>query len=249
MTSRNYCLIILILLLAAGPAAAITRDEAVTVISARYRITTTGTFGGFVAIGSIVTPQQAGLRANRPSKAFSPNLIRDHRLVAAGGGTLPPGGGHDGLLKLGEQLHLYDIVTGDDYVQLDLFTVATYVLTGSGKQGPIPLQASVRFQYEGGLAGVTAFQLLNDIGEWVATTGEPQQTPQAISAPRDSAPNIHDTGANVRITTTIRLGQTKEEVLAIFGPPEQQILLGAKEVFVYRNVKVIFRDGKVVDAE
>ena len=249
MTSRNNFLIILILLLAAGPAAAITRDEAVTVISARYRITTTGTFGGFVTIGSIVTPQQTGLRANRPSKAFSPNLIRDHRLVAAGGGTLPPGGGHDGLLKLGERLHLYDIVTGDDYVQLDLFTVTTYVMTGSGKQGPIPLQSSVRFQYDGGLTRVTALQLLNDIGEWVATTREPPQTTQAVSPPRDGAPSIHDTGATVSITNTIRLGQTKEEVLAIFGPPEQEILLGAKGVFVYRNVKVIFREGKVVDAE
>jgi hypothetical protein len=38
-------------------------------------------------------------------------------------------------------------------------------------------------------------------------------------------------------------------VTAILGAPEKQILLGAKTIFIYRDVKVIFMDGKVTDAE
>jgi hypothetical protein len=52
-----------------------------------------------------------------------------------------------------------------------------------------------------------------------------------------------------RATSTIRLGQTQEEVTAILALPEKQILLGAKTIFVYRDVKVVFVDGKVTDAE
>jgi len=251
MHFRIISVAILLLLLTAGASFAATREDAASAVTARYRITTPGILGGFNEIGSVLTPRREGLRANRPSKAFTPNLVRDHRLVAAGGGNLPLGGAHDGALKSGDRLHLYGVRTGDDYVQLDLFTVATYVVPGSGTRGPTPLQASVRFQYDGGLAGVATQQLLNDIGEWLTAEGEPRPAsvesrpaagPQPAAAP--AAP-----GAAGRATSTIRLGQTLEEVTAILGPPEKQILLGAKTIFVYRDVKVVFLDGKVADAE
>lgn len=232
----------LLLFFAACTSFAATRDEAASTVTARYRLTTPGFLGGFSEIGSVLTPRREGLRVNRPSKAFKPNVVRNHKLAVAGGGDLPLGGGHDGALKPGERLHLYGVRTGDDYVQLDLYTIATYLVPGSGTRGPTPLQASVRFQYEVGLAGVTTQQLLDDIGEWLATEGEPR--PAAV----ESRPAAYPQPAG-RATSTIRLGQTLEEVTAILGPPEKQILLGAKTIFVYRDVKVVFVDGKVADAE
>ena len=242
---------ILLLLLAASTSFAATRDEAASAVTARYRITTPAFLGGFSEIGSVLTPRREGFRANRPNKAFKPNVVRNHQLAVAGGGDLPLGGVHDGALKPGERLHLYGVRTGNDYVQLDLYTVATYVVPGSGTRGPTPLQASVRFQYDGGLAGVTTQLLLDDIGEWLAAEGE--QRPAAV----DSLPAVVQRPAAVpvepraagRATSTIRLGQTQEEVTAILGPPEKQIMLGAKTIFVYRDVKVVFMDGKVADAE
>lgn len=242
---------ILLLLLTACASFAATRDEAASAVTALYRITTQGFLGGFSEIGSVLTPRREGLRANRPSKAFKPNVVRNRQLDVAGGGDLPLGGVHDGALKPGERLHLYGVRTGNDYVQLDLHTVATYVVPGSGTRGPTPLQASVRFQYDGGLAGVTTQLLLDDIGEWLAAEGETR--PAAV----DSRPAADQRPAAVpaepraagRATSTIRLGQTQEEVAAILGPPEKQILLGAKTIFIYRDVKVVFMDGKVADAE
>lgn len=242
---------ILLLLLAATTSFAATRDEAVSAVTARYRITTTGFLGGFREIGSVLTPRREGLRANRPSKAFKPNVVRNHLLAAAGGGDLPLGGVHDGALKPGERLHLYGVRTGDDYVQLDLYTVATYVVPGSGTRGPTPLQASVRFHYDGGLAGVTTQQLLADIGEWLAAEGEPRPATGENRPAAEPQPAVvpAEPRAAGRATSTIRLGQTQEEVTAILGAPEKQILLGAKTIFVYRDVKVVFVDGKVADAE
>ena len=241
----------LLLLLTAAVSFAATRDEAASAVTARYRITTPAFLGGFSEIGSVLTPRREGLRVNRPSKAFRPNVVRNRQLAETGGGDLPLGGVHDGALKPGERLYLYGVRTGNDYVELDLYTVATYVVPGSGTRGPTPLQASVRFQYDGGLAGVTVQQLLDDIGEWLA--GEEELRPAAVesrptSQPRPAAvPAVPGTAG--RATSTIRLGQTREEVTAILGPPEKQILLGAKTIFVYRDLKVVFVDGKVTDAE
>jgi hypothetical protein len=242
---------ILFLMLTACTSFAATRDEAASAVITRYRITTPGFLGGFKEIGSVLSPRREGLRANRPSKAFKPNVVRNHQLAEAGGGDLPLGGIHDGALKPGERLHLYGVRTGNDYVLLDLYTVATYLVPGSGTRGPTPLQTSVRFQYDGSLAGVTIQQLLNDIGEWLAAEGElhpaveesrPAAEPRAAAVPAEPR-------APGRATSTIRLGQTQEEVAAILGPPERQFLLGAKTIYVYRDVKVVFVDGKVADAE
>ncbi len=231
---------ILLLVLTATAVSAASRDEAASAVTTRYRITTTAFLGGFKEIGSVLTPRREGLRANRPSKAFKPNVVKNRQLVAAGGGDLPLGGAHYGALKPGERLYLYGVSTGDDYVQLDLYTVATYVLPGM--RGPTPLQASVRFQYDGGLAGVTTGQLLDDISEWLATEGESRPA-AGESRP---APEPRPAGS---ATSTIRLGQSQEEVTAILGPPEKRILLGVKTIFIYRDLKVVFVDGKVVDAE
>jgi hypothetical protein len=238
----------LLLVLTATAATAATRDEAASAVTARYRITTPAFFGGFHEIGSVLTPRREGLRTNRPGKAFKPNVVKEHRLAAAGGGDLPLGV-RDGALKPGERLYLYGVSTGADYVQLDLYTVATYVVTGV--RGATPLQASVRFQYGGGLAGVTTRQLLDDIGAWLAAEGE--QPPAAgerrpAAEPRPAAVPAEPRPAG-RATGTVRLGQTPEEVTAVLGPPEKQILLGIKTIFIYRDVKVVFVDGKVVDAE
>ncbi len=239
MQFRTCFTAILLLLLTATAASAVTRDEAASAVTGRYRITTPAFLGGFKEIGSVLTPRREGLRANRPSKAFEPNVVKNRELARAGGGDLPLGV-RDGALKPGERLYLYGVSTGDDYVQLDLYTVATYVVTGI--RGATPLQASVRFQYDGGLAGVTTQKLLDDIGEWLAAEGE--APPAAGESP--PAPEPRPAGA---ATGTIRLGQTPEEVTAILGPPEKQILLGVKTIFIYRGLKVVFVDGKVVDAE
>ncbi len=48
---------------------------------------------------------------------------------------------------------------------------------------------------------------------------------------------------------SISLGQTPEEVTAVMGPPEKVIDLGAKQIYLYKNLKVTFKNGTVNDIQ
>ncbi|MDK9717136.1 MAG: hypothetical protein OEL57_04405 [Trichlorobacter sp.] len=235
MYHQILSILILLLLCVASPVSAATPAELSSAVTTNYRVTIPGFLGNYKAIGDVLTPRREGLRVDRPSKMFKPNQIKNHQLIAAGGGDLSLGAVHNGALKPGERLYLYGVSTGDNYLQLDLHTVASYVVPGM--RGPQALQASVRFQYDSRLADISAQQLLDDIDAWFAT----EEETRVAARPRQTA----------KATRTIKLGQTLEEVTAAFGAPQKQILLGAKTLFLYcdADLKVVFINGKVVDAE
>jgi hypothetical protein len=63
--------------------------------------------------------------------------------------------------------------------------------------------------------------------------GDQQQQPQQPAAPPAS----------------IQLGQTIDQVQASFGPPEKIVNLGTKQIYVYKDLKVTFVNGKVTDVQ
>jgi hypothetical protein len=48
---------------------------------------------------------------------------------------------------------------------------------------------------------------------------------------------------------TVQLGQTADQVQAILGQPDKIVNLGPKQIYVYKDIKVTFVNGKVTDAE
>ena len=48
---------------------------------------------------------------------------------------------------------------------------------------------------------------------------------------------------------TVALGQTPVQVTAILGQPKQIIDLGAKQIYKYPDMKVVFINGKVSDVQ
>jgi hypothetical protein len=48
---------------------------------------------------------------------------------------------------------------------------------------------------------------------------------------------------------SIQKGMTTDQVEAALGKPEQKVDLGTKQIYVYKNLKVTFKDGKVSDVE
>jgi hypothetical protein len=48
---------------------------------------------------------------------------------------------------------------------------------------------------------------------------------------------------------SVQLGQTPDQVIAALGQPDKIITLGAKQIYVYKDLKVTFVNGKVTDAQ
>ncbi|MGA8025792.1 MAG: hypothetical protein WB992_01515 [Bryobacteraceae bacterium] len=80
-------------------------------------------------------------------------------------------------------------------------------------------------------------------------SGQPQAT-QAAAAPAEAPPPpIAPPPPPPADPKTIALKQTKDEVIANFGQPDKIIKLGAKEIYVYKDMKVTFTGGKVSDVQ
>jgi hypothetical protein len=45
------------------------------------------------------------------------------------------------------------------------------------------------------------------------------------------------------------LGQTIDQVVAALGQPDKIVNLGSKQIYVYKDLKVTFVDGKVADVQ
>ena len=76
-------------------------------------------------------------------------------------------------------------------------------------------------------------------------SGEQQAPPAQAQAAPAQAPSQ----APAAQPETIQAGQTPDQVKAILGEPDKIVSLGSKTIFVYKDLKVTFVNGKVTDAE
>jgi len=47
----------------------------------------------------------------------------------------------------------------------------------------------------------------------------------------------------------IEIGQTIDQVTGALGSPKNIVNLGAKKIYVYKDMKITFKDGKVADVQ
>ena len=74
-----------------------------------------------------------------------------------------------------------------------------------------------------------------------------QQAQQADQAVNDASTAASQQGQAA--TATIAVGQTFDEVETILGPPVNKAIVGSKVIYNYKDLKVIFMDGRVADVE
>ena len=76
--------------------------------------------------------------------------------------------------------------------------------------------------------------------------GNQQQGGDAQPAAEQAAPAEQAPAAP---PATVGIGQSTDEVVAILGQPDKILNLGAKQIYVYKDLKVTFVKGKVTDAQ
>ena len=98
--------------------------------------------------------------------------------------------------------------------------------------------ASLRFPFAKGPIPAPE-QVSMTVGEVLKTDSADDAAAQASAVPTPPPAAAE--------TKTITLGQTKEQVAAMFGQPQRIVQLGAKEVDYYPDMKVTFVKNKVSD--
>jgi hypothetical protein len=68
-----------------------------------------------------------------------------------------------------------------------------------------------------------------------------QQPAAPAAAPAPAAPAAPP--------ASVQLGMSPDQVVGILGQPEKIVNLGAKQIYVYKDIKVTFLGGKVADAQ
>jgi hypothetical protein len=50
-------------------------------------------------------------------------------------------------------------------------------------------------------------------------------------------------------TVSISIGQTVDQVVAALGQPKSKVNLGTKQIYIYQDMKITFKAGKVSDVQ
>ncbi len=165
----------------------------------------------------------------------------------------------------GEKMWVTKIESKDDGVVFDLFTDA---------YADVRYRAALKFAFDKHGMMPSADAMLALVGEVFkvqpaddATGGDQQQQqaaappargqkqaappPPAVDAvPPPIAPPPPPVDAPAAPPKELKMGQTKDEVVANFGQPEKVVKLGAKEIYYYKDLgKVTFVNGKVTDVQ
>jgi hypothetical protein len=186
------------------------------------------------SIGSPGTPlvvQQDGIVLGERGNLNKKTVIKNGEMISAGGGVMGGGlfgGGDSGhALKRGDKVYLYEIHPNakKDGVWFKIMGVDTYDTVKNGKTVQQHGDLLVEFYYDKPLAEMTSAEVLSDFGKWFKTEQEASES------------------------STVKIGQTPAEVERILGPPDKRIDLGSKKIFVYKDMKIVFVDGKVSDVQ
>ncbi len=131
-------------------------------------------------------------------------------------------------VKVGDRFYVTTIDVKDDAVFFRLVSVETAEITYRGSTKQTRYRAVLRFP-------MPKEQLET------AAVGDVKKVADPIfisEAQMKSAP-----------VATVQLGQSPDQVESILGKPSKVIDLGTKKIFVYKDMKIVFVDGKVSDVQ
>ena len=216
-------------------------------LKAQYQIAKVGAESGGYAVttpGTLLTIQQKGV-LGVPWKALAlcPAKYQDNNFR-------PSVGFCAGILKnvsryfqVGDKVYPVKVEVSVDKAKVSLTVVSCDSCNGINP--PTSMKGEVNFQFAQGYlekAGVGDVEDL--IGKVFLIADENQQAQGNASGQAGQ-----QAAAAQPEPARVRLGMTTAEVQSALGKPEKIFNLGAKQIYVYKDVKVTFQNGKVADVQ
>jgi len=220
-------------------------------IAAQYKLARVGGYGPTRAIiepGTVLTVQKGGILgidpANlgecpakyqssvlKPPKSFCATMAKNFR-----------------NFEIGEKVYAtkISVVPKDEKITVKIVACDTC----NGTNPPTYYKSQVDFIFPAGFLEKGDVSKVEDTLGEVFSIDDASAGPQAPPpAPAAEQPTTSQPAPAPATTVTIKLGETIDQVVAALGQPVKKFDLGTKQVYVYKDSKVTFVDGKVSDVE
>jgi hypothetical protein len=159
------------------------------------------------------------------------------------------------LMKKGDKVYAtkIDVKVDKDVVVLGIVECDTC----NNTDPPTWAKANVEFQFpKGSLAKASAGDIEDTIGQLLAISDDSQQS-QGGNNQQGGQPQGGQQGGGQDQggqqqggePQTIQMGMTPDQVQGSLGQPQKVVNLGPKQIYVYKDLKVTFLNGKVVDVQ
>lgn len=196
-----------------------------------------------VEAGTVLVIQKGGiLGVPSGNVAMAPATYKEGDLHGPNGFAASLLGHNTRQLAVNEKVYItkIDVHSKNDKIMLTIVECDSC----NGVQQPSSYKSAVVFQFpKGYLAKADVSQVQDVITQVFApdTGSTGQQEAQTQQQPASSEPTPEP--------PTIQIGQTIDQVKAAWGPPERIVDLGKKQIYLYKDLKITFVDGKVADVQ
>lgn len=151
------------------------------------------------------------------------------------------------LMKKGDKVYAtkIDVKVDKDVVVLGIVECDTCNKTDP----PVWAKANVEFQFpKGSLAKASAGDVEDTIGQLLSISDDAQQSQNGGDQQQGGG---QDQGGQQQggEPQTIQMGMSPDQVQGALGQPSKIVNLGPKQIYVYKDLKVTFLNGKVVDVQ
>jgi len=223
-------------------------------LDAQYKLAKTSRATGEYALtdpGTVLQIQKRGIVGSSPrSMAVCPSKFENGSLKNANTMCVAMVGMPNiRFLKVGEKVYptKMEVNLAKDKIVFAIIECDSC----NGVNDPSSYRSEVIFQFaKGSLASANAGAVEDTIGQVFSISsdddaqqnqGEPQGggNAQPAPAPAEAQPEPQE----------IHLGQTIDQVVSTLGKPMKTVDLGAKQIYVYKDLKITFVNGKVSDVQ
>jgi hypothetical protein len=201
-------------------------------LKALYTLTKTAGWGGsdrnrIKEAGTKLVIREEGVVGDKATDmTYTPTKVRDGKVRQSS--SLLNSKENQFTFKPGDQVYLTDIDVEDNEIRYWFVSSETYSITKRGNSQQTRYKGIIIFEFAKGYLETAEFEKIKEVIDAVLVTED-----------QAAASN----------TKTVELDQTFEQVEAALGKPEKIVKLGPKTVYVYKDLKITFVDGKVSDVQ
>jgi hypothetical protein len=154
------------------------------------------------------------------------------------------------LLTTGEKVYVLKIEVNFKNERVGLMLMECD--TCNGIQQRSSYKAGIQFQFPKDYLESADVTQVEDLISQILTVDQGDTGQQATTdntAGTSSAPPANQPPANPAPPPPVKVGMSFDEVKAIKGQPDSTAEVGSKTIYVYKDMKIIFMNGKVSDVQ